>query len=78
MRACIYDRGTGNMVGEIKLAPNGSAVLQTDNKYVREFINGLTVMDTTDIENPKELKPKDGAKYIQALEMYGPTIQLEA
>lgn len=75
MKAVIYDRDSEQVVGEIVLAHTGGAVIKTSNKNVREFVRGLQVPD---LEGDGMLTPKDGAKYIQALEIYGPIIQVEA
>jgi thiamine pyrophosphate-dependent acetolactate synthase large subunit-like protein len=77
MKAVIYSRDNDQPLGEIVLANGGNAVLKTSNKHVREFVQGLKVPDLNGAEGAM-LTPKDGAKYIKALEIYGPTIQVEA
>lgn len=75
MKAVIYNRDSDQPVGTIELAPAGNAVVKTNNKDVREFIRELKVSDDG---GKTLLTAKDGKRYIQALEIYGPTIQVEA
>jgi hypothetical protein len=74
MKAIIYGEGT-EQVGTVELTPQGSAVVKTDNPNIRAWMREIKVPASLPFDG-KFLTPKDGAKYIQGLEIYGPRIEV--
>ena len=64
----VYGDDPQAVLGTVTLNNSGAAVLKTDNVNVRDWLATLTVVKPG--EPGTILTPKDGAKYIAALDQF--------